>query len=290
MQALISPLAVVSDRAGYVALHQSAVGPFLMDYENGFAAAYQGEPRSIRGVCHPCDAEVAFAIDMHWGGQDVDGRFVPNWRERLACPVCGLNNRQRLIATLLIGILDARPTATVYFMEQVTPIFSLFSARYPDAEVIGSEYLGDYPSGTVIEGIRHENAEALSFADGTLDLIVSNDVFEHVADPRRGFAECARVLKPGGVILATFPFFPWVEASVMRARLTATGIEHLHPPMYHGNPVSDDGALVFTDFAWDLIDVIRRAGFPEPRVELYRSVRAGHLGGLQMVFRLRKPG
>ncbi len=290
MQPIIPPLAVVSDRAGYVALHQSAVGPFLMDYEDGFAAAYQGEPRTIRGFCHPCGTEVGFEIDMHWGGRDMDGRFVPNWRERLACPFCGLNNRQRLIATLLAALMDSRPAARVYFMEQVTPIFSLFSARYPDAEVIGSEFLGNYPSGTVVNGIRHENVEALSFPAGSLDLIVSNDVFEHVADPRRGFAECARVLKPGGVMLATFPFFPWVEASVVRARLTGTGVEHLHPAMYHGNPVSEDGALVFTDFAWDLMDVIRAAGFPDAVVELYRSVRSGHLGGLQMVFRLRRPG
>ena len=39
-----------------------------------------------------------------------------------------------------------------------------------------------------------------------------------------------------------------------------------------------------------LREVTRAAGFPEPVIELYRSVRFGHVGGLQMVFRLRKPG
>ena len=290
MQALIAPLAVITDRAGFIDLHTSAAGPFLMDYEAGFSAAYHGEPRTIRGFCHPCGAESDLVIDMHWGGKDVEGRFVPNWRERLACPTCGLNNRQRLIATLLIERMNARPDLRVYFMEQVTPIFALFTARYPEAEVIGSEYLGEHPGGTTIDGIRHESVEALSFASGSLDLIVSNDVFEHVPDPLQGFRECHRVLKPGGEMLATFPFYPWVETSVTRARLGPGGIEHLHPPMYHGNPVSDDGALVFTDFSWDLIEVIRAAGFPDPVIELYRSVRFGHVGGLQMVFRLCKPG
>ncbi len=40
--------------------------------------------------------------------------------------------------------------------------------------------------------------EALPFADATFDLVVSNEVIEHVADDRRACAEMIRVLRPGG--------------------------------------------------------------------------------------------
>jgi SAM-dependent methyltransferase len=45
----------------------------------------------------------------------------------------------------------------------------------------------------------------LPFADGHFDLVAAFDVIEHVADDRRVFAELARVLKPGGVLLCAVP-------------------------------------------------------------------------------------
>lgn len=46
---------------------------------------------------------------------------------------------------------------------------------------------------------------ALPFADGQFDLVAAFDVIEHVADDRRVFAELARVLAPGGVLLCAVP-------------------------------------------------------------------------------------
>lgn len=46
---------------------------------------------------------------------------------------------------------------------------------------------------------------ALPCADGHFDLVAAFDVIEHVADDRRVFAELARVLKPGGVLVCAVP-------------------------------------------------------------------------------------
>jgi ubiquinone/menaquinone biosynthesis C-methylase UbiE len=40
--------------------------------------------------------------------------------------------------------------------------------------------------------------EALPFADASFDLVLSNEVIEHVRDDRLAVAEMARVLRPGG--------------------------------------------------------------------------------------------
>ena len=201
-----------------------------------------------------------------------------------------MNNRQRLVATLVKQELVDKQAQHIYFMEQVTPIFrwanEVFGARHT---ITGSEYLGpQFGSGQTVRGVRHEDVENLSFADRELNLIVSNDVFEHVPNPAKAFNECARVLADGGSLLATIPFHVEYETSVARAQIVDGSIEHRLPPAYHGNPVSDLGSLVFTDFGWDVIDTMKEAGFADVTLELYASAEFGHLGGAQLVFRARK--
>ena len=45
----------------------------------------------------------------------------------------------------------------------------------------------------------------LPFEDGLFDLILSDQVFEHVLDQAHAFRECHRVLKPGGVCIHVLP-------------------------------------------------------------------------------------
>jgi SAM-dependent methyltransferase len=54
-------------------------------------------------------------------------------------------------------------------------------------------------------GIVCAAGEALPFAGGSFDLILSNEVIEHVADDRAAVAEMARVLRPGGRIVIFCP-------------------------------------------------------------------------------------
>jgi len=46
---------------------------------------------------------------------------------------------------------------------------------------------------------------SIPFEDDSFDVIYANQVFEHVRFIDRMFGECARVLRPEGVLLATFP-------------------------------------------------------------------------------------
>ena len=161
----------------------------------------------------------------------------------------------------------------------------LFASFFKNHNIVGSEYLGhEYESGSIIKGIRHEDVEDLSFQDNSLDIIVSNDVYEHVPNPQKAFRECARVLRDGGLLLATIPFHVNSDSSEIRAELTAHNVNHLLSPMYHGNPISADGSLVFTDFGWDLIQMIKESGFTDVKVDIYSSDEYGHLGGGQIVF------
>jgi 2-polyprenyl-3-methyl-5-hydroxy-6-metoxy-1,4-benzoquinol methylase len=63
---------------------------------------------------------------------------------------------------------------------------------------------------------------ALTFADGTFDLIITQDVFEHVMQPAETFREIARVLKPGGAHIFTMPWYPNLQQTLQRARMNAS--------------------------------------------------------------------
>ena len=51
---------------------------------------------SVPGYCWPCRAPSQFLYDLQYSnGRDV------NWRERLVCTRCGLNNRLRLTVQVI---------------------------------------------------------------------------------------------------------------------------------------------------------------------------------------------
>lgn len=89
-------------------------------------------------------------------------------------------------------------------------------------------------------------------------------------------------------MLATIPFHSNNDASVIRARLHNGQVENILPPAFHGNPISSDGSLVFTDFGWDLISTAKEAGFADMVVDVYADEKFGHLGSGQLVFRFSK--
>jgi SAM-dependent methyltransferase len=66
----------------------------------------------------------------------------------------------------------------------------------PDPRVTGNQYLNDARIGP---------AEFIPWHDETFDLVYSDNVLEHLAEPEDVFCEIARVLKPGGWFLAKTP-------------------------------------------------------------------------------------
>ncbi len=103
---------------------------------------------------------------------------------------------------------------------------------------------------------RNENLEARTFADACFDVVVTQDVFEHLFHPGRAMREIARKLKPGGVAVMTVPVVRGWNRTERRGRLTASGeVEHLLPEEYHGNPVGNGRSLVTMDWWFHIGDL-----------------------------------
>ena len=71
-----------------------------------------------------------------------------------------------------------------------------------------------------VMNLRYETNDALnlSYADGSFDLLVSCEVIEHVGRPERMVQEIYRVLRPGGMVIMTFPSreFPFTYDPINR--------------------------------------------------------------------------
>lgn len=245
-----------------------------------------GTPRfETAAFCYVCGSKSQFLSDFQYGAVEKEGMRVPNWRERLVCLRCNLNNRMR--AAIQLFELVGAPTlaSRVYVTEQVTPLYKWLHGHYP--LTVGSEYLGEsLPWGEAdSRGVRNESITRLTFPDDSLDYILSFDVFEHVPDYAKAFQECLRCLKPGGMLMFTVPFRLDSQAHLVRARLTENGdVEHLLPAEYHGDPLSSEGCLCFRHFGWALLDELRAIGFVRATAYLYWSDQLGYLGGEQIAF------
>lgn len=261
----------------------------IRDRESPFISDKQLHTFYLKQFCLCCNKSTDMLVDYEYAHKNNDGLFVPNWRERLVCPGCGMNNRQRLIAKLTQQHIFKNNNCSIYFMEQITPIYNWIRTKFPRLNIYGSEYLGyDYQGGELYNGIRHEDVMNLSFQDNSFDLIISNDVFEHVPNPFVAFKECFRTLTHRGTLLATIPFHSAQANSTARAELKNNELIHLLPPQYHGNPLSPDGCLVFHDFGWDIMSDFRNAGFGEHCLEIYHDDKYGHWGEGLLIFRLEK--
>ena len=250
---------------------------------------------NVQGFCIVCNENIDFKYD--WQYSDLQ---KINFRERLICPTCGLNNRQRAIANLInqnideknsitqflkrnIKLFGSSQQKTIYFYECVTPFYNAVSKTLlAGHKVIGSEFLGyDKVSGEIIDGIRHEDALDLSFEDKSLDMIVSNDVFEHVPDIEIALKEAYRTLKQNGKLIFSIPFAHTAKTK-KRAQLLDGKLELLEEAIYHGNPVSSNGSLVFYDFGWDILEIVTRVGFLNANLVACFDRRYAHLNYLPL--------
>ncbi len=259
------------DFADYI-LNQRTI-PLRLERSLSYSVV-QNAPHSEKliGYCDACEQVQPLLIDLQWG----DGTEV-SFRERAVCGKCGLNTRQRFIMAYIRHACIAHTGIRIYAQEQVTDLFKALNKDYPDT--IGSEYLGpDIKPGAVVDGIRHEDCLALSFEDASFDIVISNDVLEHVADLQAALAELFRVLAPGGRLIFTVPFHYDTEKTVRRAGIENGALTHYLSPEYHGNPVADEGSLVFYDIGADIFDYLHEAGFSKVQIVCADSLVRGYYG------------
>jgi SAM-dependent methyltransferase len=133
--------------------------------------------------------------------------------------------------------------------------------RQTFTRVTVSELWDDVAPGSVRNGVQCQDVQRLTYGDRTFDLVTSTEVFEHVPDDRRAFAEVHRVLRPGGLLVFTVPLMD-AGPTLERAEIRYNQIVHLVTPEYHGDRHRGRrGVLAFRTYGPDIVDRLRAVGF-----------------------------
>lgn len=193
------------------------------------------------GHCPICAQTVTFNA---WG----------EWlRDYYICSRCGSIPRERHLMLVLDSVAkDWRQMA----IHESSPAKRGVSQKLQleCAGYVATQFSPDIPKGEhhPTLGWRNENLERQTFAAEAFDLVITQDVMEHVFRPDLAFAEIARTLKPGGMHVYTTPLVYGFSPSRRRARMVDGEIVHELPPVYHGNPIDPDGSLVTVDWGYDI--------------------------------------
>lgn len=193
------------------------------------------------GYCPICAAPTRFSAERIW------------FRDYLRCERCGSIPRERALFAVVemyyphwreLPMHESSPGS-----RGASPKFAAESTSYVPTHFYPNLELGKSDS----QGrVRNENLEAQTFPDESFDLVITQDVFEHLFHPDRAIAEIGRTLRPGGAHICTVPITRKAQPSVRRASIEGNEIVHHLEPQYHGNPISQDGSLVTVDWGYDI--------------------------------------
>jgi SAM-dependent methyltransferase len=129
------------------------------------------------------------------------------------------------------------------------------------------------------------SGEAIPLGDAEADIVISDNVLEHLAEPEMVFKEIRRVLRPGGIFLAKTPnkwhYMPLIARTTPLSfhrwfnRLRGRAVEDTFPTLYRANSRRDLRRIALGAG----LEVIK-ADLLEARPEYLRMSAITYMGGI----------
>jgi SAM-dependent methyltransferase len=213
--------------------------------------------RNRRGHCTVCGKRTLFLLSL-------PPELV---RNDAICVRCGSVSRHRHMALCILsafgdrGIRDladfgGRPDLSVFNAGSGGPILRRLGGS---PNIVRSEYFDGVPSGHHKDGVLCQDLERMSFPDASMDLVLTEDVFEHLRDYRKGFRDVHRILKPGGCHIFSIPFY-YQSRTEDLFEMRDGELMPKGPIEYHGDPVRGE-IPTYSHFGFDLAAFLEEIGF-----------------------------
>ncbi len=130
---------------------------------------------------------------------NYQGNFISMRKDQIEkrCPNCGSRPRDRLLAHYLSHHnVDLAGKCVLHFSPEPNFFRRLKNEpNYISGDIKKSKYAKYYVDVTDI-----------NYSDNYFDIIICNHIMEHVDDHLKGFRECYRVLKKGGIAFFSIPY------------------------------------------------------------------------------------
>jgi SAM-dependent methyltransferase len=154
----------------------------------------------IRYKCPFCGSRLRTLLPHGWSFPVLREKKVvgAGYRQNSLCPVCGSEDRERLLYLYLVHKTDIlRKPQTLLHIAPEERVRSVLVSK------TNLDYLtADLYKQNV--SLRMDVTD-IHFPDGSFDAIICNHVLEHVIDDRKAVLELFRVLRPGGWAILQVP-------------------------------------------------------------------------------------
>ena len=257
--------------------------PFLQEQYPGWRDGVRASLRriAVAGILDPL-------TDQPIPPQELDVEHA-NLRETVSHQ--GVISRQRAVLLMLRelsgqGELPPFEELRLYISEAVTPFAKRLESVVPKLRC--SEYLPE-PDHWLRGQVPNRDLRRIGLPPATFHAVICNEVLEHVEELIPSLQGLAEVLTLGGYLIATVPFLYGQQEHLVKAiwRGEEQPPEVIGEPDYHGNPVGEEGSLVYRYPGWQLLEDLRTAGFRDAAIHAVNSPTYGVLGEeLPIVFLL----
>lgn len=218
---------------------------------------------STKGYCPCCDKDVVFRARNSW------------LRDSFLCTNCTSIPRERAIMLIIERELNNWREMKIHESSPGNKGASL-KLKENCKGYIASQYFPSEVFGTNVGEFRNEDLENQTFEEETFDLVVTQDVMEHVYDPAKAFKEIARTLKRDGFFIFTTPLVNKFRPSEIWAKKGESGKPiFMKEPEYHGNPVDPEGSPVTMHWGYDIVDFIKSTSGMDAVIEYIDDLNFG---------------
>lgn len=214
---------------------------------------------------------------------------LPWFRDNLKSKNCKTMPRERSLAFVLANLLPHFNQAKNIMESSPNPFGLSVKLRdmFGPDRYTGTQYSASVPCGKKLNGMHGDISLDLEnqncIPDNSYDIVISQDVFEHIYNPAKAFKEIARTLKPGGFHIFTVPITSKNFGSFIFAERVDDAPPSPHgmtvklhaPPEIHGNPMGEGGSLLTRQWGYDIIDFIRENSGLETTVVYVDSQELG---------------
>ena len=231
------------------------------------------------GFCPCCEQETLFQSNESW------------LRDNYFCSKCGCLPRERALMTVINMFF---PNWRELKIHEASPVDRGASVKLKNEckNYTASQFWPEKKFGEIYNGFYNIDLEKQDFNNDIFDLIITQDVFEHLYNPDKACKEIYRTLKVGGAHICSIPMVNKDKPTEKWSIKKNDEIIFLKEPDYHGNfPVSYHYGydLCFLIHKWSKLNSIMisidnldngiRAEFNE--MIIMRKERFGHLSFLK---------
>jgi SAM-dependent methyltransferase len=215
------------------------------------------------GFCPCCDSSVRFEANNSW------------LRDNFLCSNCKSIPRER---ALMLTIQNFYPDWKNLKIHESSPSDRGTSMKLKEhcTNYIASQFYPDKPLGKMVDDHYNEDLENQTFQNESFDIVITQDVLEHIYDPAKAFAEIARTLRKGGSHIFTVPLVNKHKPTEVWATKGKDGNPvFIRTEEYHGNPINPKGSPVTMHWGFDIVDFIKSESGLETTIEYINNLKFG---------------